>query len=308
MKKLPIVFACDENYALPFAVALESLLANKNKDSFYDVYCLVPGEFSEETKQRFDMLRQRCDNFDLSFVNLSGAFSNVEMFIEHISFVTYYRFKIPSILKKYDKALYLDVDMIITSDLSALFEIDLSDSYVGAVKHPTLLHREKVKGYTIPKNSYFNAGMLLLNLDLIRKDKKDEELISLMPENFPIQDQDILNIVFKEKVKYLDLRYNMMTRLCGRFEESLAFATYGENFAIAKIRPVIIHYASKEKPWEFSNLAYNNIWDNYYKLSVFSDVIDLNSRSHINYTINGFKGFISWVKRFVLKIRNELGE
>lgn len=284
MNKYPVVFACDENYAMPFAVTVESLLGSADKNTFYDVYCLVPELFSEETMERLKKIQEKYQNCNITYLNLSGEFEEVKMNIAHISFVTYYRFKIAELLPQYDKALYLDVDMIINKDLTDLFETDLKDCYVGAVKHPTLLHRTKIQDMEVPENSYFNAGQLLMNLDLIRKDNKDKEFINMMPKQLPIQDQDILNIVCGKKVKHLPLKYNMMTRLCSPFERLNAKKIYKKTYDEALKNPSIIHYADRTKPWDYSNVPFNDLWDKVFVNSCYGDTIELSNRKKVNKT------------------------
>ena len=57
--RVPVVFACDEAYALPLAVALESLLKSKKPDTVYAIYCLVPAVLSEEVMARMERLKAR---------------------------------------------------------------------------------------------------------------------------------------------------------------------------------------------------------------------------------------------------------
>ena len=42
-KKIPIVFAFDDNYALPASIAIQSLIDAKNPDTDYDVFVLHGG-------------------------------------------------------------------------------------------------------------------------------------------------------------------------------------------------------------------------------------------------------------------------
>lgn len=301
MNQYPIVFACDEKYALPFGVVVESLLANKLKDTFYDIYCLIPEDFSEKTIEKLNSLNTRYSNFKINLINLENTFENVSMKIDHISFVTYYRFKIPELLPQYEKALYLDVDIIVTEDLGHLFREELDNEYLAAVKHPTLLHRQNILGFKCPENSYFNAGVLLLNIKKIRNKHKDKEMIDLIPNNFPIQDQDILNVTCATKVKYLDIRYNLMTRLCEPAEKYGAKSIYGNSFKESLKNPGIIHYANKEKPWEFKNIYFNNVWDQYFMLSGFKNDIKLETRCKINYVKKNFKSIIVLIKKILLK-------
>lgn len=51
-KVIPIALAADNNYAMPMAVTITSILENANKNTFYDFYLLIPSEFSTKNKKR----------------------------------------------------------------------------------------------------------------------------------------------------------------------------------------------------------------------------------------------------------------
>lgn len=59
-----------------------------------------------------------------------------------------------------DKLLYLDIDIMIAGDIKELYDIDVSDVEYAAVK-------EKY-GCWLIRPDYFNAGMLLMNIERIR--------------------------------------------------------------------------------------------------------------------------------------------
>jgi len=300
MNKLAVVFACDDNYALPFAVVLESLLINRKKGTYYDVYCLVPESFSANNLEKLNTLEEKYEDFTLNFIDLGNKFKNTAMSIEHISYVTYFRLLLPELLISYDKCLYLDVDMIITEDLTELFATDLDGFYLGAVKHPLLFHRTKIKQYSISDNSYFNAGMLLMNLELLRKDNMQSKFIELMKEQFAIQDQDVLNIACNKKVKFLALKYNMMIKTCEFLEQLKSIKVYENDFFDAKRAPIIIHYANKEKPWQYNNLKFSQQWNDVFSQSIFSD-LDLNQK-RVSLTNLFFRSTVNLVKTELLKV------
>ena len=111
----------------------------------------------------------------------------------YISVETFYRFYIPSLLPEYDKVIYLDADILVFDDLQNLYKIDVDQVYVGAVKdtYVTSIVGQNKKSETRPKISfrdylatvlnvkhtqYFNAGVLLLNLNKIRRDNIEPKL------------------------------------------------------------------------------------------------------------------------------------
>ena len=88
----------------------------------------------------------------------------------------YYRILIPELLSDYAKVLYLDCDILIQRDISALYDTNISKYMVGAIKNPPHKDITSYKHNTlhIDENLYFNSGILLFNtkkcLDLNLKD------------------------------------------------------------------------------------------------------------------------------------------
>ena len=300
MKKIPVVFACDDNYAMAFAVAVESLLANKADNTFYDIYCLIPEALSSDNLAKIKQLDLKYTNFKLTYIAPDEQLKDIEMPVGHLSYVTYYRLFVPELLHDYEKVLYLDVDLIIKSDLSLLFDTDLENCYLGAIKHPDLHKLTQVGRYSIPPDSYFNAGVLLMNLGLIRKDNKQREFISLINEEFSSFDQDILNVSCSGKVKYLDMKYNMMTKLCYFVIRFMTMFINRKELKSARKNPSIIHYADREKPWDYANLPYNTIWDENYKTSAFYDAKILENRKSLNYFVHNIILFHGQIRNVYL--------
>ena len=58
MKIIPVALAADNNYAMPMAVSMTSMLESANKDTFYDFYLLIPSDFSDENKEKINKLQE----------------------------------------------------------------------------------------------------------------------------------------------------------------------------------------------------------------------------------------------------------
>ena len=199
---------------------------------------------------------------------------NIEKYIydqenNYITFETYFRFFIPDLFSQYDKVIYLDADILVLDDLQPLYNNDIDDYYIGAVLDKTI---EKIRTQTdyienypehitynqyfneklnLKNYKYFNAGVLLFNLKKIRECNITERLWDFVVRINPLiyQDQDVLNAIMKEKVKYLENKYN-----------------YNYNYFQEKNKeelPVIIHFVGPYKPWNDSmeNLFYLKYWD-----------------------------------------------
>ena len=110
---------------------------------------------------------------------------------------------------KEDKALWLDMDLIVKDNIDALWDIDLTNYYAAGVIDQGAKTNLMTPNLDIDKNLYINSGVLLLNLDKIRKDKKDKELNDFVNENkLMYPDQDTVNVVFKNNIYFLENKYN----------------------------------------------------------------------------------------------------
>lgn len=274
-KKIPVVFASDKNCAAQMYITMLSAILNKKPDTFYDFYCLVPHKFSRFVREKFERLHKKYRNINITFVNMKNAFSNLEMQISHITSPTYYRLKIAQILPQYQKVLYLDIDTIVLDDLTELYDTDLGSNYIGGVLAAGYLIRaEKNKKYYesigMPDMSnYINAGVILFNLELIRKDNMTEKMIDLASKNFKCMDQDILNLLFYGRIKHLNFKYNFLVAYKREFFDNpdtmkKLCDIYGEQCLDNAIKnPVIIHYATSKKPWEDKNVWLSKYWSKY---------------------------------------------
>ena len=135
MKYMNICLSCDNNYAQYAGVVIASILLNSNNDYHLNFY-ILDGNIEQENKNKIDKLKEIKD-FNLKFVPIDENLFDVYKKIgthSYISLSTYYRLKLPSLLPDVDKVLYLDCDVIVNSDLSKLFENDISDYYAAGVK------------------------------------------------------------------------------------------------------------------------------------------------------------------------------
>ncbi len=198
-----------------------------------------------------------------------------------IAIETYYRILGLALLpEKMERILYLDVDMIIKGNLKELYETDLTGYALAACEDIygviNGFHEANKKRLGIPKEaSYFNAGVLLFHLTDLRSFGEPERMLSLIREHFEryeYNDQDVLNEVYYEKVKYLgwDL-YNCppayyFLEKAALTKNQLVFASYDEikkyqtdsESFLYQYQNVtdniyenarIIHYLGRTKPW-----------------------------------------------------------
>ena len=143
-----------------------------------------------------------------------------------------------------DKVLYIDADAIVVDNIKKLWDIDLKDNALAGVKEAG--EWSKHLGIDGMDDKYINSGVLLMNLDLIRKEKLDDAMINLLNNNFYYYpDQDVINITCKDKIKYISNIYNS-TETTGIVEKAK-----------------IIHYIRENKGW-IKTSPRSDIWYKYH--------------------------------------------
>lgn len=277
MNNVPIVFTLDENYFMPCGVALTSLLENAKKDTFYEIILFETG-LTDEHKRKLENLAAIYKNCSFKFYNVESYSSTKQETggRKDLNKAVYYRLLIPEILKNYRKVIFSDLDVVFKQDLSEIFNIDMSEAYLGAVKECFRNNIKYKKSELISRPNFFFAGLLVMNLEKIRNDGKDKELINYAncDYTFPLNDNDILNMVFNEGVVYLPPKYCFLPhRKEDMLRTPLWHKAYGKCECIDAVKnPAIIHYANKYKPWLTKKMAYKKKWMDYYKKSIFNDV------------------------------------
>ncbi|SAY51288.1 glycosyltransferase family 8 protein [Neisseria weaveri] len=249
-----IVFASDDNYASYLGVTIFSILMH-NQNAKIDFYILDLG-ISAESREAVSQL-VGSHGCSVSFVQVDkNDFIQMPQTIDYISIASYARLKVAEYLQDIDRALYLDVDILVTGSLQPLWETDLEGRYVGACFDPYVefeLPGYKNKIGLQEQDYYFNAGVLLMDLGKWRDYDVFAKTLAWLGgyrDVIQYQDQDILNGIFKDKVKFLDCRFNFMP-----FERSrMKRAKKQSGFELhplekATVPVVITHYCGKEKAW-----------------------------------------------------------
>jgi lipopolysaccharide biosynthesis glycosyltransferase len=166
----------------------------------------------------------------------------------------WYRVFLPELLPGHDRVLYLDGDLIAVDTLEPLSQTELGDDYLGAVTNVFQhdhLNRIAELGLPDPR-LYFNSGVLLMNLELMRRDGCTRQIVEYAranPGRLSWPEQDALNLLLGDRRLALHPRWNLMNSL-------LLFESAGEVFgadvlAEARANPAIRHFEGPavNKPW-----------------------------------------------------------
>lgn len=237
-----IVYATDHNYAFVCAVSIASLLEYKNKDDHYIIYILTDGSLTSDDICLFDILEKMKPDCTIEVKSVSDEqVDKVDVANYHLTKMTYYRLLLPTLLCDVDKCLYLDSDTRICADISMLMNHDITNYYLAAVVDSDIKKVSYDNVANLNLDIYFNAGVLLMNLDKMREKDLSKQFFSLIDKEWPYRDQDILNKVCEDNVLLIDNRFN-------RFSYSVS-----END-----NTVIVHYIGgvATRPWQ--SLTVNN--------------------------------------------------
>ena len=169
--------------------AVTSLLQNNSMD---DVYLLIEDEaYPYEMLENVHIINVQ----DQTYFPEDGA-----NFKNRWTYMSLIRLALTKILPKEDKLLWLDCDTIVDADISELFAIDIDGYYVAGVRE---IRKEGWK-------DYINAGVMLMNLSEIRRDKLDDKLIDIVnTKKLDCPDQDAMNMLAKGRIKFIESKYNV---------------------------------------------------------------------------------------------------
>lgn len=153
--------------------AAKSILIHSNIDQIY--FLIEDDEFPYELPPKVTTINiSRQEYFPSDGPNFRSRFTYMALI----------RAALTKIFPNLDKILSLDVDTIINENISELWDINLSNFYFAACREPEA---------TLSSDTYFtiNAGVMMINLNKLRQDKKDDEIIHALNTKyykFDVQD------------------------------------------------------------------------------------------------------------------------
>ena len=267
---IPIFFTIDDGYAPYLHVELISLIKNASKDIRYKII-VVYQELNEENRNNLAKLVEDYPNFEMEFKFMKQSLDMITDRIEnrlrsdYFTMTIYFRIFIPDMYPEYDKAIYIDSDIIVPGDISELYDTDMHDNLIGVVTDGSVndvpeLQRYMTESLGLKLGDYFNSGMLLMNMKELRNVHLAEHFLYLLNKyhfDCVAPDQDYLNSMCYGKIEYLDSCWDAMPN---RNKPEI------EN-------PKIIHYNLFDKPWCYDDIQYQDYFWEYAKQSVYYDKI-----------------------------------
>ena len=265
--KITVFYACDDAYIPYLAVSLHSLIKNSDKNKKYEIVVLQ-NEISQENQNI--ILEYQTDNVTIKFKDVSDRLKNIADKLslrDYYSLSIYFRIFIPEMFPKIDKAVYIDCDTVVLSDIAKLYNTNLEGNLVAATTDMVVIsddtfvdYVENAVGVDSPKK-YFNSGVLVMNLALMREEDllgNFTYLLNTYEFETVAPDQDYLNVICKNRVKYISKSWNKMS--------------------IDPTNPDdinLVHYNMYFKPWFYDDVLYNEYFWEYAKDTPFYELLRL---------------------------------
>lgn len=288
---LNVLFASNEAFAPYLSVAMYSLLENNSKDfDKINIFVFDDGI----TEQSKDKLVSVSDAFngEMQFIPLTNIQEIIGNKIHSMekegvdSLTTYARLFASSALPNVDKLLYLDADSLILGSFKDLWDLDMGDNYIGGVEDLFNIDYIKKEIGLEKHNKYINAGFLLINLKKWREVDIEAKFIEFLidhSDRFIFHDQGIINGVCKDKVLYIDPKYNLISLFHGiPYKKAIKMAGIPGYYDEATVKnaqknPVFLHFSGGvlNRPWSNKNQPYYKLYYEYVAKTPFDGEVEL---------------------------------
>ncbi len=286
MGRINVCISTDENYSRYAAVVIASILANAKDDDDLNFY-ILDGGISEDSQSKILQLKAIKD-CKINFVKIDNELFSDFVHVKthgYLSLPAYYRLKAASLLSDLERIIYFDCDVVVNSSLEKLFTFDLDGLPIGGVSDIKPQMRRKNPGYV-------NSGVLVMDLECIRKHNIEKELTDWTNEHFSeikMGDQQIINEVLKGRIKLLPSKWNV---------QSSNFT----NRSSYEVHPNIIHYVGRQKPWKYGNWNYFKWY--YRKYEAMTPWAPHKTEEEIRHEdFEGLKGYLKYRPLFFLRPR-----
>ena len=274
-----IAYSCNDYYIPQTGISIISLCEN-NKDIDEIIIYFIGKDVS---KENVDILRNLTERYNRKFeyidfdsiaydLNISAIGRHIETIYAKVFFTR---------IEGVDKIIYLDSDTVVTGSLAALWDEDLSDSYMGAVQ---TFSKNKAQLGILESEPFFNDGVAIVNVDYCIKNHLTEKVLKVIDEyngNPPTLSEGALNKVCQGHIKYISLRWNCMAGILYFARLNVKeLAKELDQYSLYDIKnscenPVVIHYltAFYNRPW-FTPCThpYKEVYFRYKRISPWKEV------------------------------------
>lgn len=257
-REIPIFFTIDNGYAPFLAVALNSAIRNASPTRQYKAIVLHQ-DLSEANIAKLKALET--PNFQIELTPMKANFEALDdrmsnrLRCDYFTLTIYFRLFIPAMFPQYDKGIYIDSDVVLTTDIAKLYDIGIGDNLIGACNDLSIADIPTLVAYTenaigVKKEEYINSGVLLMNLKALREADLEGNFLRLLNTyhfDSIAPDQDYLNAMCNGRIYYLEEVWDAMPN----------------DARLALPETNLIHYNLFSKPWCYDGVQYADVFWQY---------------------------------------------
>ncbi len=254
MTKFHVSCAAEGEYVIHSAAMLHSVLSCHPPGSITIHYLHGPG-FGERTRSQLREMVLRSGG-EVNFLEVPDEWVAGLPTEGFTRTATWYRVFLPELLPDVSRVLYLDADVLVLESVAPLWELEMASNQIAAVTN--VLDPQSVERPTAlrlaPGQRYFNAGVMVLNLDLMRREGSSRAVCEYgraHADELAWRDQDALNAVLGAGRLPLHPRWNCMN---GFLVFPWSAEVLGAEARADAIRnPAIRHFEGPGpyKPWHY---------------------------------------------------------
>jgi lipopolysaccharide biosynthesis glycosyltransferase len=233
-----ILLCFDDDYALPAGINIYSIIKNNADKALH--FHLFMQNVSDANKCKVAELTSNL--VSLTEYNINNKLQIHANNTKYFPVSACLRIIAPLIISKdINKLLYVDSDTLCLGSLEELFNTNLTDNVVAAVPDVKKTQEPQCKKFEIKYGNYFNSGVILYNIEKWNELDITDKALNLLNEGitYKFPDQDVLNLLLKDKIYYLPRKYNNITVLTVEGNEDMKLPD----------NTIFIHYVSGAKPW-----------------------------------------------------------
>lgn len=315
-----IVLICDDAYAMPTMVCIQSIINHAEINAKTNVH-VCTFNLSEENIWAFKKMSTERTAISVHIVPPNMIEKKIKRISQktHVTTTALIKLELPNYFSELDRVLYLDSDVIVKGSIKSLLNMDIEDVYLAAT-FDYWVHFNNIR-YKFYKDRneefYFNSGVMLLNLKKMREDHIPERLweYKLNSAKTNLMDQECLNVVCHSSVKPLSIKWNFNPDFLHADHVKGFNKVYHEEYlnidqVLSDVR--IIHYVGKkDKPWVYESGKLRDYWQREFELLDLGSTLNLKSceskrRNIIVSSIDkirqyGFIGFVCFIRYSIQK-------
>lgn len=281
---IPVAIVVNNLYAPYAGVFIQSLLDHASEKNNYDII-IFQRDISIENKRLLNGLVADHTNVSIRFYDPTALFLLFHLNCEekgNCPIDVFCKIIFPHIFNYSGRVIAVDIDTLLKTDIARLIGADLEGYCVGGVRHVGL-NGKYLCDYTLFRNNlrirdyvqnvlefgaddlknYVNGGIFLFDRDKYVHELDIETILDTVRQGrYFYQEQDILNVLMKGRIKALDFAWNLVAvpnHGDMRFYDA-GSKLYGGAWERAFDNPYLLHWAGKPKPWVCPDVPWGSEW------------------------------------------------